>query len=117
MRSKEQNNSTYARVSERSAGTTYREDNRDTTSHGFRAVQVSFVTEKQIFFSVCRLPRDYGSAIEKDFDPITRGQGGDDARVVVRDRNLWGRRERGDWNGGWLLRALNHLALDFLRLD
>ena len=92
---------------------TYRKDNRNATSYGFGAVQVSFVTEEQIFFAACRLPGDYGRSIEEDFDPITSGQGGDDTRIIVRDRDLWSGRERGDGNGGWLL-AFNHLSLDFL---
>ena len=61
----------------------YWEDERNATSHGLGAVQVSFGAEEQILFAFGGFPGYDGGAIEEDLNGFTGGQTCSDAGIIL----------------------------------
>lgn len=58
---------------------THREDNRDSSSHSFAAVQRCLLTQPQIFrLATMALPAGNGCTVQQHLDALTRGQCGND---------------------------------------
>jgi len=86
---------------------TYRENDRNATSDGLRAVQLRGVAHPQILRPAGGLPADDGGAEQQDLDALAGGQARNDLRVVDVDDGL---RHLGGWrvDGGRLVGAIDH---------
>ena len=60
---------------------TYREDNRDTSSHGLAAVEHGVVADEQVLLAIA-LPADDRRAVQQDLHSVTGRQGCVDAATL-----------------------------------